>query len=96
MTNKVFDNLISSIKKDYKNLYNFYKSTYRDYVLNNEKIEYIEFTRKMISMDKEDKFSQDKKKLTCELVANIVKPLYKLLGYKDYDSDLWILKINRK
>ena len=61
--------------------------TYRDFIMNNEQIEFILFIRK--------NFQRQIKKITCELVANIVKPLYKLLGYKEYDDDLWILKINR-
>jgi hypothetical protein len=95
INNRLFDNLFVKIKENNKKLYDFYKNTYRNYILNNEKIEYVTFIRKMIDMDKETKFTNKNKKFTCELVANITKPLYKLIGYKDYDSDLWILKIIR-
>ena len=52
----------------------------------------------MIDVDKENKISKANKKLTCELVTEIIYPLYKKLGYKEYDKydDLWILKIKRK
>ena len=73
----------------------FYDKIYRQFILSNSKIEYKTVIRKMIDMDKEPNFSTTKKKLTCELVANIIKPLFFLLGYKDYDSDLWVLKIVR-
>ena len=36
----------------------------------------------MIDVDKENKISKANKKLTCELVTEIIYPLYKKLGYK--------------
>lgn len=95
INNNLFDDLFLKIKQNNNKLYNFYNSTYRPYILDNKKIEYITFIRKMIDMDKESNFSKSKKESTCKLVADIVKPLFMLLGYKDYDSDMWILKINR-
>lgn len=92
---KIFDDLFLKIKENNKKLYDFYSATYREYILNNIKIEYIAFIRKMIDMDKEHNFSSSNKKMTCEIVANIIKPLYNLLGYKEYNTDLWILKIKR-
>jgi len=47
-------------------------------------------------MDKDKKISKSNKKLNCELVAEIIKPLYVLCGYKEYNSDMWLLKIKRK
>ena len=88
INNIKFDNLFFKIKENNKELYNFYKITYCDFIMNNKQIEFILFIRKMIDMDKEKKISKGNKKMTCELVANIVKPLYKLLGYKEYDDDL--------
>ena len=49
--------------------------------------------KKMIDTGDNKTFSSTNKKLTCELVAKIIKPLFKKLGYIDYDSDLWILNI---
>ena len=93
--NEHFDNLFTIIKKDNKKLYDFYEKKYRNFILDNKKIDYIAFIRKMIEMEKEINFSSSNKKLTCELVAQIIKRLYFFIGYKDYDTDLWILKINR-
>lgn len=95
MSSVKFDNLFLKIKENNEQLYNFYKSSYREFILNNERTEYISIIRKMIDVDKENKISKTNKKLTCELVAEIIKPLYKLLGYKEYDGDLWTLKIKR-
>ena len=95
MNNKVFDDLFLKIKENNKKQYDFYENFFRGYILNNTQIEYKTFIRKMIDMEKESKFSTKKKKITCELVANIIKPLFFLLGYKDYDSDLWVLRIVR-
>lgn len=79
------------VKLNEKKLYDFYDKTYRQFILSNSKIEYKTIIRNMIDMEKEANFSTTKKKLTCELVANIIKPLFFLLDYKDYDTDLWIL-----
>ena len=80
INNKLFDDLFLKIEENDKKLYDFYDKTYRQFILSNPKIEYKTFIRKMIDMDKEPKFSTTKKKLTCELVANIIKPLFFLLG----------------
>jgi hypothetical protein len=93
--NDKFDNLFTILKKDNEKLYKFYETTYRPYILNNKKIDYILYIRQMIDMEKDNKNSISKKKLTCELVAEIIKQLYILIGYKDYNTDLWVLKIIR-
>jgi hypothetical protein len=92
----IFDNLFLRIKEDNKTLYNFYKLTYRDSILNSKRIEYILFIRKLIDIDKDKKISKSNKKLNCELIAEIIKPLYALCGYKEYNTDMWLLKIKRK
>ena len=93
--NDKFDNLFTILKKDNVKLYKFYETTYKPYILNNKKIDYIPFIRQMIDIEKDSKISISKKKFTCELVAEIIKQLYVLIGYKDYDTDLWVLKIIR-
>ena len=93
--NDKFDNLFTILKMDNVKLYKFYETTYKPYILNNKKIEYIPFIRQMIDREKDSKISASNKKLTCELVAEIIKQLYILIGYKDYDTDLWVLKIIR-
>ncbi len=44
-------------------------------------------------MENNKNISSTSKKLACELVAKIIKPLFKKLGYIDYESELWILNI---
>ena len=35
--------------------------------------------------------SNEEKRSICELVNFVIKKIYLVCGYKDYDSDLWVL-----
>ena len=38
--------------------------------------------------------SNEEKRSICELVNFAIKKIYLVCGYKDYDSDLWVLLLN--
>ena len=98
LKNEDIDELFTSVKEKYKNLYEHYKKYLRVFVINNKKIDICEFIRKLIDTENSKIFPSSEKKSSCELVAEILYPLYKKLGYEEYDkyNDLWILKIKRK
>ncbi len=84
--NKIF----SSVKVDSQKLYSHYKLHFFQYINSHTTVDIGKFIRKMISLDEEKNYSIENKKLTCELVAKIIKPLYKEFGFKEYNSDVWI------
>ena len=96
-------NLISSIiideifekskNKNNQEPYKIYKSLFKNFILSETKIDIKILLRKMIEYGENEKVDTKNKKLVCELLSYIIKPLYIKLGYKDYDDTLWALKI---
>ena len=92
LNNQDLKNIFLKIKNN-KSLYDHYIKYYRVFVINNEEIDICLFIKNMVNMENNKNISSTSKKLVCELVAKIIKPLFKILGYIDYESDLWILNI---
>jgi Mg2+ and Co2+ transporter CorA len=92
LNNQDLKNIFLKVKNN-KSLYEHYIKYYREFVINNEEIDICLFIKNMVNMENNKNISSTSKKLACELVAKIIKPLFKILGYIDYESDLWILNI---
>jgi hypothetical protein len=105
------DELLNIIQKKKKNMsdatYNTYKKYIKQLILNREKFDPLIFITQTIKIvdnsiaeekNKKIKIIEDKKELSelCDFVSKIYIDIYKFLGYKDYEENLWILNIKRK
>ena len=46
----------------------------------------------IISLIDNDKIDRNDKKYLCKIINYIYKDIYKILGYKEYNNNLWIIK----
>jgi len=91
ITNEQLIKIIKNNKLD-KKIYNIYEKYFKDYIKKNK---IIDPKKILINMIKYDNITNDvnEKKEICNLVDNIYKDIYEILGYKEYRSKKWILKI---
>jgi len=84
--------------------YEIYEKYIKKHILNNENIDpeiFISQTIKIVdnSMNKNKniKIIDDKFELSglCDFISKIYIDIYNFLGYKNYDENLWELKIKR-
>lgn len=105
------DELLNIIQKKKKNMtettYNTYKKYIKQLILNREIFDPMIFITQTIKIvdnsmlekkNKKIKIIEDKKELAelCDFVSKIYIDIYKFLGYRDYEENLWELKIKRK
>lgn len=104
------DELLNIIHKKKKNMsettYNTYKKYIEKRILSNEKLNPILFISQTIKIvvnsmleekNKKIKIIEDKKELgaLCDFVSKIYIDIYKFLGYRDYEENLWELMVKR-
>jgi hypothetical protein len=105
------DELLKIINKKKRNMsdktYNVYKKYIKKHILNNEIIDPVIFISQTIKIvdnsiaeDKDDKIKIIDNKVEleclCDFISNIYIDIYKFLGYKNYEKNLWVLQIKRK
>lgn len=104
------DELFNIIQKKKKNMseatYNTYKKYIKQLILNREIFDPMIFITQTIKIvdnsileekNKKIKIIEDKKELAelCDFVSKIYIDIYKFLGYKDYEENLWELIIKK-
>jgi hypothetical protein len=94
--NQIFQ-IITEIKLE-QNIYQIYEKYFFPYIdsthIINPKIflnDMIEF----IKINNQNNLLTDTNKLICNFISKIYKKIFFILGYKDYDSNIWILNIKK-
>jgi hypothetical protein len=75
------------------NPYKIYVKKYKEYIIKTNPIDIKVLINKIINISDNEKIDIDTKKNSCTLLSYVIFPLYKALGYKDYNTNLWKLKI---
>ena len=85
-----FIQIIKSKEFDEKTIdgYNKYFKSY----IQDEEIDARKMLIEIISLIDNDKIDRNDKKYLCKIINYIYKDIYKMLGYKEYNNNLWILK----
>ena len=91
ITKEEFINIIKKNKFE-KDTYNIYKKYFNDYIEKKKNINPKKILKIIINTDKITDDINEKKEI-CNLVENIYKDIYDILGYKEYRGKKWILKI---
>ncbi len=96
LTNKQIFDIISETKLD-DNIYQIYKKYFYSFIANNQIVDPKFFLDDIIEFAKNDNnnLSSDTVKLICEFITKIYKKIFFVLGYKDYDNNIWILHIKK-
>ena len=94
ITNKQIFQIITEIKLE-KDIYQIYKKYFFPYIANTPIIDSKIFLNNMIEFVKLNNLSNDTAKLICDFISKIYKKIYFILGYKKYDSNIWIVNIKR-
>lgn len=94
ITNKQIFQIITEIKLE-KDIYQIYKKYFFPYIANTPIIDPKIFLNNMIEFVKSNNLSNDTAKLICDFISKIYKKIYFILGYKEYDSNIWIVNIKR-
>lgn len=104
------NDLLSIINKNKVNMsdatFNAYEKYIKKHILNNERINPVIFITQTIKIvdnsiaenkNNKIKIIEDKNELKglCDFIRKIYIDVYKFLGYKTYDDNLWILNIKR-
>ncbi len=87
---KIFENTMD-IKNP--NPYKIYVKKYKEYIIKTNPIDIKILINEIINISDNEKIDIDTKKNSCTLLSYVIFPLYKALGYKDYNTNLWKLKI---
>jgi hypothetical protein len=94
LNNEIVDKIFEdTINKNNKKPYETYVNLYKKLIINTNPIDIKLLIRNMIDLGNNEIASIDKRKYTCELVFYVLKKLYKILGYKEYDDEKWFLNI---
>jgi hypothetical protein len=106
ITNNQIFQIITEIKLE-QDIYQIYKKYFYPYIASNNIINPKIFLNDMIefvkinnsdnsdNLNNPNNLSFDTSKLICNFISKIYKKIFFILGYKDYDSNIWILNINR-
>ena len=92
ITNKQLFQIIIEIKLE-QNIYQIYKKYFFQYITNTSIIDPKIFLNNMIKFVKSNNLSNDTAKLIYNFISKIYKKIYFILGYKEYDSNIWILNV---
>jgi len=90
IVDKIFENTMD-IKNP--NPYKIYVKKYKEYIIKTNPIDIKILINKIINISDNEKIDIDTKKNSCTLLSYVIFPLYKALGYKDYNTNLWKLII---
>ncbi len=97
ITNKQIFEIISEIDLD-QNTFQIYEKYFYQYIKNNQSIDPKIFLKNVIEFIKaknKNNLSNDTVQLICSFLSKIYKKIFFILGYKDYDNNIWILNISR-
>jgi hypothetical protein len=69
---------------------NVYKKYFKTY-MQDDMIDVRKMLIQIINLIDNDKINRNDKKYLCKILNYIYKDIYKILGYKEYNNNLWIL-----
>jgi hypothetical protein len=76
-----------------KNSLLFYEKVLKLYLEENTIIDTSIFMKKIVNLAFDKNLNIDKKKPICNFINSIYKKLYKKIGYKKYESNIWALNV---
>ena len=97
ITNNQIFQIITEIKLD-KLTNQIYQKYFYPYIVNNHIINPKIFLNNMIEfikLNQQNILSNNTIKLICDLISKIYKKIFFILGYKEYDNNIWILNIKK-
>jgi hypothetical protein len=93
LTNVEIISVINSSEIINNNTILFYEKVVKSYLKEDRIIDTSIFMKKIVSLAFDQNVSVEKRTPICDFIDSIYKNLYIKIGYKEYKSDLWTLKI---